>query len=404
MKRIISLLLLLAAMSALPYVATAQDMNMQKMEEIISELKKQFPSGTIFEVTSKSIYEYMYDNKNVEKDIQNRYFEDLLKDADSLRNAIDMQNLMRNIPDEKDSIHKYISSFLNYEDSVSKKIYINVDSLRNAIDMQNLMRNIPDEKDSIRKYISSFLNYEDSVSKKIYIEEMQKQSKDELNRFICDISRRMDEIESIKSIRERTDSTGIMKLNHIIIMPKLKDGRQPAAMFSFNGNDLKLSYNIEGGLKSIGKSKYSASKPIDKETKDKLDSFFYKIASKEGTVRKDITLEPEKYNLVYIGEKQKGGNRSSKTSGMICRTESLLDDEYYEFCKIIDEIKDNSCYDLLKVDEKYKECIVLFMDNENKNIVYGARSENGKKYFMRVKGDTPNEILIPMNWNKDLKE
>ena len=359
MKRIISSLLLLAAMSALPYVATAQDMNMQKMEEIISELKKQFPSGTIFEVTSKSIYEYMYDNKNVEKDIQNRYFEDLLKDADSLRNAIDMQNLMRNIPDEKDSI---------------------------------------------RKYISSFLNYEDSVSKKIYIEEMQKQSKDELNRFICDISRRMDEIESIKSIRERTDSTGIMKLNHIIIMPKLKDGRQPAAMFSFNGNDLKLSYNIEGGLKSIGKSKYSASKPIDKETKDKLDSFFYKIASKEGTVRKDITLEPEKYNLVYIGEKQKGGNRSSKTSGMICRTESLLDDEYYEFCKIIDEIKDNSCYDLLKVDEKYKECIVLFMDNENKNLVYGARSENGKKYFMRVKGDTPNEILIPMNWNKDLKE
>ena len=102
MKRIISLLLL-TTLSALPYTITAQDTNMQKMKEIISELKKQFPGGTIFEVASKSIYEYMYDNKNVGKDIQNRHFENLLKDADSLRNAIDMQNLMRNISDENTS-------------------------------------------------------------------------------------------------------------------------------------------------------------------------------------------------------------------------------------------------------------------------------------------------------------
>lgn len=358
MKRIISLLLL-TTLSALPYTITAQDTNMQKMKEIISELKKQFPGGTIFEVASKSIYEYMYDNKNVGKDIQNRHFENLLKNADSSQNTISQQTFTKDVPNDKDSVLKYNKSILSYKDSVSKKIYL---------------------------------------------EEMQKRSKDELNSFVSGISKRMDEIESIKSIRERTDSAGTMKLNHIIILPKLNDGRQPAAMLSFNGNNLKLSYNIEGGLKSIGKSKYSASKPIDKETQDKLDSFFYKIASKEGTVRKDITLKSEGYNLIYIGEKQKDDNKSCKTSGTICRTESLLDDEYYEFCKIIDEIKDNSYYDLLKVDEKYKECIVLFMDNENKNIVYGARSENGKKYFMRVKGDTPNEILIPMNWNKDLKE
>lgn len=359
MKHIISSLLLLVALSAFQYTATAQDTNMQKMKEIISELKKQFPSGTIFEVASKSIYEYMYDNKNVGKDIQNKQLEDLLKNADSLQNNIDRQTFTKGVPNDKDSVLKHSKSILNYKDSVSKKIYL---------------------------------------------EEMQRQSKDELNSFVSDISSKMDEIESIKSIRERTDSTGTMKLNHIIILPKSKDGRQPAAMLSFNGNDLKLSYNIEGGLKSIGKSKYSASRPIDKETQDKLDRFFYKIASKEGTVIKDVTLKPEKYNLIYIGEKSNDDNKSCKTSGTICRTESLMDDEYYEFCKIIDEIKDKSCYDLVKVDGKYKECIALFMDNDNKNIVYGARSENGKKYFMRVKGDTPNEILIPVNWNKDLKE
>ena len=105
MKRIISLLLL-TTLSALPYTITAQDTNMQKMKEIISELKKQFPGGTIFEVASKSIYEYMYDNKNVGKDIQNRHFENLLKNADSSQNTISQQTFTNDVPNDKNSVLK----------------------------------------------------------------------------------------------------------------------------------------------------------------------------------------------------------------------------------------------------------------------------------------------------------
>ena len=134
MKRIISLLLL-TALSSLPYTITAQDTNMQKMKEIISELKKQFPGGTIFEVASKSIYEYMYDNKNVGKDIQNRHFENLLKNADSSQNTISQQTFTKDVPNDKDSVLKYneMVRMAAYKDSIAKQLVKESDDIKRTI-------------------------------------------------------------------------------------------------------------------------------------------------------------------------------------------------------------------------------------------------------------------------------